>query len=178
MVSLCLRSSVWSAHIPMQTPPSFWSNHTRESRHVLMHTKSRKRVLRISASVRDGYAHCSGRSQLSVPPWFQLWNPSPVLRARGGGLRAASGQPCCARLEKHISNNLALSSCKSRGPCQVPVFDSPLYQAVASSFPGHPATFQREQDWWCLGQHRHTARWTSNGYEPARTINSVEELSY
>lgn len=101
------------------------------------------------------------RSQSSLPRLFQLWKPSPVLRVRGEA-RCCISQPCCARLEKPVGSNLALSSCKSRGPCQVPVFDSPVYQAVASSFPGHPATFQREWDWWWLGQHRHTASLTSH----------------
>lgn len=155
-----------------------------ESRQVLMPMRSRKFVLCISASVQNRHSHCStsGTSQLSVPPWFQLWNPSPVLRAgrRGWGLLCAAwGQPCCARLEKHISNNLALSSCKSSGGghCQVPVFDSPLHQAVASSFPGHPATFSesRTGDSW---DSTDTNLWTSYHYEPACIINRVEELSH
>ena len=79
-------------------------------------------------------------------PLSPALKPKSCAEGQRRGLCAQLGQPCCGRLQKHISNNLALSSCKSRGPCQVPVFDSLLYQAVASSFPGHPATFQRKQD--------------------------------
>lgn len=122
----------------------------RLTTHVLWHMKNIKHVLGISASVLDRRAHCFalGRSQPHLPLLFELWNPGPVLRdSRERG--AAFSQPCCARLEERISHNLALSSYNSRDLCQVPVFGSPLYQVVVSSFPGLPATFQsRTGDGW------------------------------
>lgn len=79
----------------------------------------------------------------SVCPLYSSSETQVLCEGPEERLGAPLGQPCCARLEKCMSNNLALSSCQGRGPRRVPVFDSPLSQAVASSFPGHPATFQR-----------------------------------
>lgn len=145
-----------------------------ETTHVRMHIKSRKHVHGVSASVLMTCSPlCPVQKPAQFAPFIPALKPGPVLRA------SEEAQSCVrpALLEKHISYNLALSSCRSGGPCQVPVFDSPLYQAVASSFPGHPATFQKKQDWRCLGQQRHTASLTSHYYELACTMNSVEELS-
>lgn len=167
--------------IPMQNPPSFSSNHIRLA--VGDYTRSHAHEEQKTCPRRFGicagwHAHRSalGRSQSSLPPLFQLWNPGPVLRASGEARSCARPALLCTAGEAH-QLQFSTQQLQERRPCQVPVFDSPLHQAVASSFPGHPATFQKEQDWPCLGQQRHTASLTSHYYELACTMNSVEELS-
>lgn len=136
---------------PMQNPPIFSSNHIRLT--VGIYTCSsppeEQETCPLHFSICAAQTCsplCPGQKPDQFAPFIPALKAKSYVRARGED-GAAFSQPCCAQLEKHISNNLALSSCKSRGPCQVPVFASPLYQAVASSFPGHPATLQREQEW-------------------------------
>lgn len=96
MVLLCLRSFIRWTHTPTQNTPRFSSNPMRLRIGVYISsylcTWKAWNVSTAFQSGQDRQAHRSalGRSQLGSPPLFQLWNPSPVLRARGEA-------QCCVR---------------------------------------------------------------------------------
>lgn len=106
----------------------------------LLHTRSQQHIHCNSASVQDRCVHCSALDPHKFAPIVPALKSKPYGKSR---LSWCISLACFVGLE-HISNNLALSSCKRQGPCQVPVFLLSTRQQL-NSFSGLSATFQRER---------------------------------